>query len=184
MSPKEDFFRFSNGQWCDNNPVPDTESKWGSFNELQDRNNKMLREILDEASQGSAATGSTEQLIGDYYYTFMDQEKRDADGLTPIQPLLDEISAVTTPEELMPVIAHHHDIAIESFFSIGVMQDLGDNTRHITYTGQGGISLGSKDYYVDEKQADLRGQYQEHVQAIFQLMGNAPEVAAIQAETV
>ena len=182
--PKNDFFNFCNGTWVANNPVPSTETSWGSFNELRDRNNKVLKSILEESSNGSHDAGSPSQLIGDYFYTYMDQEARDTSGLKPIEFLFNSIDNMAGVEEAVSIIAEHHDYQIPSFFGVSVMQDLGDNTRHMTYVAQSGLSLPSKDYYIDEKHTSLRDEYLQHAVNTFALMGYEEVDAHAAAATV
>jgi putative endopeptidase len=172
VSPRDDFFSFANGAWVANNEVPSTESAWGSFNELSERNNALLQEILNSAAENGGDKGSIDQLIGDYYYTLMDSTKRDADGVTPLQPELDKIASMTSKDELAPLVAEHHLQGIHPLFNMGIEQDLGDNTRTIAYIGQGGTGLPSKDFYEREDYAEIRAAYVEHITQIFILAGH------------
>jgi predicted metalloendopeptidase len=85
VRPQDDFFMFCNGTWVKNNPVPETESRWGSFNELEQSNKEKLKDILLAASQAKAPKSSPQQIVGDYYTAFMNMEKRNALGYAPIK---------------------------------------------------------------------------------------------------
>lgn len=189
ISPKEDFFQYANGNWVKDNPVPSTEASWGSFNELSDRNNDLLKEILETAASGEHEKGSIEQLIGDYYYSMMDSSKRDEDGVAPIKEDLDRIAALTSKDEIAAVNAHYASYGIGMFFNLGIEQDLGDINSTITYIGQGGMGLPSKDFYFKDEHAEIRSQYVEHIGKMLMLAGweeakaKAAAAACLEIET-
>lgn len=184
VSPREDFYQFANGTWVKENPVPSTDASWGSFNELQNRNTKLLREILEEAANGEQASGSVNQLIGDYYYALMDSTTRDAAGIAPLQAELDRIANLASKDELGAQLAHMHLYGITPFFNLGVEQDLGDNTKTITYIGQGGMSLPSKDFYTAPDYEDIRVKFIDHVTKMFILAGHDEAAATAAAGTI
>ena len=67
VDPKQDFFQYSSGVWLKNNTIPETESAWGSFNEIEDRNQERLRSIVNEVSSDKgAAKGTDRQLVGTF----------------------------------------------------------------------------------------------------------------------
>ena len=101
VRPQDDFFQFANGTWVKNNPVPPSESRWGSFNELDEANKKKLTSILEEfAKQNDKKKGSLQQILGDYYSSFINMEARDQKGLTPIRGPLDLVKSMSSKEEL------------------------------------------------------------------------------------
>jgi len=169
--PKDDFFTYCNGTWITENPVPDTESSFGSFNELEKANNTKLKSILDEVSEGEHPKGTAKQLNSDNYYTYINQEQRDAAGISAIQPIFDNIDAQTDLAGLWKQIAILHGHGIGSFFDLGVEQDLGDNTSYMTYVSQGGQSLPSKDYYFEDQHGEIRGQFNDHLNKMFGHIG-------------
>ncbi len=171
LDPAEDFFLYCNGSWVKNNPIPINQNSWSSFNELQDYNNSILKKILERASENGGEKGSVTQLIGDYYKTFIDIEKRDADGIAPIQEQLDKIEAVSNKADLVNVMADHHNYAINSFFSFNIEQDFKDNTKYAIFLCQGGIALPGREYYLDADKTELRKEYKVHVTQMFQLIG-------------
>ena len=82
--PQDDFFQFANGTWTKNNPVPASESRWGSFNELDQANKAKLTKILQIAKDSDASKGSTNQILGDYYASFMNMQVRNQKGVEVI----------------------------------------------------------------------------------------------------
>jgi putative endopeptidase len=169
VSPKDDFFQFANGTWVKNNPVPSTESEWGSFNELDQSNKTKLDLILLETLKGDRPVGSDKQILGDFYSSFMNMDARNAAGITPIKAITDEIEAITNPSQILGTIANLHKRGIDVYFNLGAGQDLGDPTKTVVYIGQAGLGLPSKEYYFDEKKMDILEKYGKHVTTLFSM---------------
>ncbi len=175
VSPCDNFYLFANGTWLKNNPVPETETRWGGFNILRDKNNDILHEILEKAMNDvSAAKGSNTQKIGDFFYCAMDSVKLESEGFSPLKNDLDMIENIKTADDLMKVVAHQHKIGAGSFFGVGVEQDIKQNDKYAVYLGQSGLGLPDRDFYLmnDPRSKALREQYAEHVEKMFQLIGN------------
>ena len=184
--PTDNFFQYVNGNWVKNNPIPATESRWGVFNELFEKNNKRLKLILDEATADkSAQPGSNTQKIRDFYSLGMDSVKLNKDGLKPILPEITAIDKIATTDDLLKEIAHLHIIGIQALFNIYVDQDPKISTEYITQLGQGGIGL-DRDYYTntDERTLDIQKAYVQHIENMFKLLGDKPEVAKANAKVI
>lgn len=161
--PQDDFFQFSNGTWIKENPVPPSESRWGSFNELEKSNNEKLTAILENAKNNKGEQGSMNHILGSYYASMIDFEKRNSVGLAPIEGLLNRVARMNSMKDLPNVIAEHHQLGIGSLFGFGVGQDLKDVDNHTVYFGQGGISLPNKDYYLSADKEDILKKFKEHI---------------------
>lgn len=174
ISPGDDFYRYANGTWLKNNPVPESESRWGSFNLVSERNNEVLRGILEQAAANkSAKQGSAEQKVGTFYRLFLDTLKRENQGIRPVLPILAEINSISSHAELMAVTAKLHSMGIRPFFGFYVNQDLKNSTSYIPYLGQGGLGLPDRDYYLktDAKSLKIKEEYANHIQKIYTLFG-------------
>lgn len=173
VNPSVDFYQYANGNWVKNNPVPDSKTKIGSFDEVQDRNNEVLKEILTEISSSKNEPGTEEQLVGDFYFTFSNSDQRNSDGYKAIEPFMKKIEAMQSIEEMHVVLAELHNYGIGGFFEAGVEQDLKVNTKHSVYLGQGGISLPDKDYYTktDDASKNIQSAYRAYIQDMFKLAG-------------
>ena len=170
ISPKEDFFLFSNNNWIKNNPIPASESRWGSFNELEKSNNEKLTKILEEAKNNPGEKGSLNQLLGDYYASFTDMKIRNEKGIFPIQKDIDRIKSIKSRKEILTVLSELHIDGVSSAFGFGVDQDLMNITKHISYFFQGGIGLPNCEYYTKEDKKEILNEYEKYVSTIFQLM--------------
>lgn len=171
--PSEDFFQFANGTWCKENPVPNSESRWGSFNELDKANKEKLVTILKNASANKGERGSQNQILGDYYASFMDFNKRNKAGLSGISEEIKWITSIDTKEELPDVIAKLQKNGISNTFSFGIGQDMKNVTQNIPNLYQGGIGLPNKDYYFNDDKKEILGKYTYYIFQMYQAMGHA-----------
>lgn len=171
VSPADDFYQFCNGNWIKETKIPDEEKRWTSFNELDKLNKNRLKSLLNEASKIEASKGSYEQLVGDYYASFMDSVKREEVGIKPLKELLKDVDGLQSNEDLVGFLAQHHSKGMGAFFNFGIDQDLMNSDMNSPYLGQGGLGLPNKDYYFDEKKEEIREKYKEHINRMFSLSG-------------
>jgi putative endopeptidase len=191
VDPCLDFFAYSCGGWIKKNPIPPDESAWDTYSKMQDENLVRLRGILEQASAQDAQRSPVTQKIGDYYASCTDEKAIEAAGIKPIQPLLDRIAALKSKAEFAEIAAamppREGFFNRESvFFRFRSDQDFKDSSQVIAWADQGGLGLPDRDYYLkdDAKSAELRTAYLAHVQKIFELLGDSPDVAATEAKTV
>jgi putative endopeptidase len=184
--PCEDFYQYANGTWLVNNPVPAEYSNWGTGHEVFERNNTILKEILDEVAQSAHESGSVAQKIGDYFASGMDTATINTTGIAPLQDDFDRIAALSTVPELCDLISEFHAEGISPVFDAQALEDLMNSSMVNLYTTQGGLGLPEKGYYTreDEESETLRGQYVEHVRNMFVLLGDDTATATTNAEAV
>jgi putative endopeptidase len=182
-----DFYQYANGTWLKNTEIPPAYSTWGSFNVLAEYNRKVLREIVEEAAKkNNAVKGSTEQKIGDFYASCVDEAKREAEGMKPLVPELARIDKIKDLKEVQAQVAYMHRHGINTLFGYGSLPDLKNSSMVLAAAGQGGLSLPNRDYYTktDEKSVKLRDDFVKHVANMFQLVGETADQAAKDAQTV
>ncbi|MES2590191.1 MAG: M13 family metallopeptidase [Bacteroidota bacterium] len=171
IRPQDDFFKYANGTWVKNNPVPPSESRWGSFNELEQENQKKLTKILEDLKVGTFEKTSVESLLSAYYTSFTDTKKRNELGFSPIKREITRINNITNYEDYALIVAEQHKYGINSLFHFGVDQDLKNVKTNISYLNQGGLGLPNKEYYLNENKKEILKKYQIHIQNIFILAG-------------
>ena len=172
--PCVDFYRYACGTWLAKNPIPADQARWGSFDELDQRNLVILRGILEKASTPSPGRDAVDQGIGDYYAACMDEQTIARKGLEPLQPELDRIAAIANKQQTFrEQIARLHRHGVNAFFSFDSGADFKESNRNIAQASQGGLGLPDRDYYLkdDEKSVTLRRHYSEHIVKMFQLLG-------------
>lgn len=181
------FFEFVNEKWIKTNPIPGTESSWGSFNILRENSKKVLREILEKAANDKKREkGSNTQLLGDFYGTGMDSVAIDKAGVTPLKPFIDEINALNSEESIAKFYATQMKMGTAIPFAFYVDQDFKNTTRYILYVYQSGLGLPEKEYYF-KKEAEfvkIRDAYKTHIQQTLELSGITKEEAAKQAQQI
>jgi len=192
VDPCVDFFTYSCGGWIKNNPIPADQSSWDAYGKLQEENREGLRRILEAAAVPSPKQSAEEQKIGDYYASCMDEAAIEKLGAKPLKPDLERIAALKSKADLPAELAHLHPDDVGSFFgraplfSFGSDQDAKNSSEFIAEVDQGGIGLPDRDYYFkdDAKSQEIRQQYLAHVQKMLQLLGEKPDEAAAEAQTV
>lgn len=185
--PTDDFYQFVNGTWIKNNAIPESESRWGSFNELEKLNKAKLLTILQDASADKTAkAGSNTQKIGDFFSVAMDSVKLNKDAITPLNDEFAAIENVKTSEDLIKELAHLHTIGVGAMFGGYIGQDPKISSQYVTQLGQGGISLPDRDYYTnkDERTLGIQKAYKSHLVNMFVLLGDKKDVAEKNAKTV
>ena len=183
----QNFYQYAQGGYLKTHPTTPSKSSVGQFADLADRNLAVVHTILDEAAaMPNAKVGSPEQKIGDVYGSCMNTAARDAAGITPIKPLLDLASGVTSSADLPAVVATLQNSGVGSFFTAGGSTDPNDSNKIIAQIAQGGLGLPERNYYLDtDAQAvKTRDAYQAHVGRTFALIGDDQATAAKEAAAV
>jgi putative endopeptidase len=180
VSPCDDFYHYANGNWLKSNPVPAAETRWGAFNELQDRNISVEKRILVKAAADhSAKPGTNAQKVGDFYAAAMDSAAIEAAGLKYLQPKLTEINNLKSLADIQKTFS-------PGWYGFGVGQDSKNSTVYAVQLRQGGLGLGDRDYYLkdDSRSKTIRAAYKTYMTTVFQLLGDAPSLAATNADAV
>lgn len=179
ISPADDFFLFANGTWIAKTEIPASESRWGSFNELEKRNNDKLTAILKNAAVNQGTTGSQNQILGAYYTSFTNMELRNNLGTSPLQEDLTKIQALTNKESLEELVASMHRDGISVLFSFGIGQDLKNVDKNVAYVGQASLGLPNRDYYFETNKQEIRDAYKVFISKTLQVcqLENAEQLA-------
>jgi putative endopeptidase len=183
VTPGDDFNAYANGGWMKSTPIPADKASSGIFSVLADETRKRLLALIQESAKAASAADSDARKVGDYYSSFMDQAAIESKGIAPLKPQLDQIGAIKDRRDLARVIGsqlradvdalNNTNFETNNLLGIWVTQGLTDPSHSYPYILQGGLGMPDRDYYLSPSphMAELRKQYQAHIQAIFQLAG-------------
>lgn len=182
VKPGDDFFAYVNGTWLDSYVMPDDKASFGNFAMLHEKSQDAVKKIIEQSAAGDNIAGSDEQKVGDLYNSYLDMEKRDALGTTPLTAAFAEVDALTDHKALTAYFAKSLRSGFGAPFGFYVNGDAKDPTKYTVYNFQSGLGLPDREYYLktDEKSTAIRAKYIAHVEKMLILAGmnNAARQAA------
>ncbi len=184
VRPQDDFFRYVNGMWLKNTPIPADRPMYGAFVELRDRSEEALRTIIEEAAATpNRQAGSDLQKVGDFYQSFMDEARIEALGIRPLRPELQRIARLRNQQALPEQFAHLQRIGVQTPFGFFVGQDGKQADRYIAYVSQSGLGLPDRDFYFNQGAQfdETRAAYVRYIETLLRLSGERNPAAAAQA---
>ena len=183
----DDFYEFANGGWLKAHPIPAAFSSWGSFSDLSERNNLVLKSVLEDAAKRAPkTTDPLTKKLGTFYASCMDSTAAETAGITPLKPELARIDAISNRAQLISQIARMHRLGFGGAFGFGGTSDQKNATMIIASISQGGTTLPDRDQYLrnDERTVKLRETYVGHITKILTLAGESKENAAVDATRI
>jgi len=173
VRPGDDFFSYVNGTWVAETEIPADKASYNMFNIINEETQENVKAIIEASATGDFAKGTDEQKVGDLYKSYMDMETRNARGVEPLQPLLDQIEAIASHDDLAVFMAGATKRRIEMPLDTTQFEDLKDPKIYAINVFQGGLGLPDREYYFneDEKSADIRTKYTAHIEKMFDLAG-------------
>lgn len=180
VRPQDDLFRHVNGKWIARTEIPADKARYGSFYVLHEEAEKAVRDIIVESQQAEQDTEA--RKVGDLYTSFLDEERIESLGVTPIARQLAAAASVASVPEFLAALGELERAGVSGFYQLFVDNDPGDPERYLVFAEQGGIGLPDESYFRDEKFADVRTAYRAHLERMFRLAGLSD--AAERAERV
>lgn len=182
VRPGDDFFSYVNGVWIEQTEIPADKSSYSVFASLNDEAQDNVKIIIEESASGDFAKGTDEQKVGDLYRSFLDMDARNAKGIAPLQPELDRIESISSHADLAVYFAETVKRNLDAPFGVGQVADFKDPKYYMIYVSQSGLGLPDREYYLneDDKSAELRDQYVEHIEKMFVLAGLSGGASAAQ----
>lgn len=173
VKPGDDFFNYVNGKWLAETEIPADKSSYGGFGILRDEAQDDVMKIINSSAEGDFAAGSDEQKVGGLYRSYMDMEKRNELGVTPLQPELERIDSIENYDQLAAYFARSSKYGLGTPFVIGQYVDFKNPETYMVYSFQAGIGLPDREFYFKEDEANvkIREAYVEHVAKMFDLAG-------------
>jgi len=173
VRPQDDLYKFVNGTWLANTEIPADKSNYGSFTILADGAEKDLRAIAEESAAAQAASGTDQQIIGDYYSSYMDEAKAEQLGLAPLQPELAHIDAIASRPQLVDYLARAQVIGVDNFIDTDIIADAKNPDVNTLWLTQAGFGLPEREYYFSKEKrfTEIRAAYVKHIEKVFTLAG-------------
>lgn len=184
--PGNNFMKYVNGTWMKKTEIPADKPAYSVGAMVSDKAQEDVKAIIEKAASGKFADGSEEQKIGDLYGSYMNTAARDVIGIKPLQADFKKIDALKNYNDLAAYFAYASKIGNMVPFSVAVTEDFKDPKRYMLLTWQGGLGLPDREYYFnkDEKSAEIRSKYIQHIEKMLSLAGVAdakPKSAEIMA---
>ncbi len=177
-APSQDFYQYATGGWQARTPLKDEFSRYGAFDMLRENNEIRINELFARLTSQENEKGSIGQKIADLYSMGLDSIRLNEQGVAPVIADLEAVEAIDTKDELTKTIATIHREIANPFFKAEISTDLMSSNDNIMYISQNGLSMGSKDYYVEERYKELREKYQSYIEKLFTLASYSNESAA------
>jgi putative endopeptidase len=170
--PQDDLFRFVNGTWLDTTEIPEDRARFGTFDILREQSTARVRDLIEEAAADrDPAAGSPKRQVGDLYASFMDTERIEDLGLTPLEPMLSDVATVTTVDGLAGALGRLGRAGVGGVFHHWVSPDERSPEDYVVYLEQGGLGLPDESFYREDKYADIRAAYVAHIGRLLTLAG-------------
>ncbi|MBS4012739.1 MAG: M13 family metallopeptidase [Bacteroidetes bacterium] len=172
VSPGDDFFRYVNGNWLKNNPIPEEYSRYGAFEEVEQLNDDRLKSLLQKIENDkSAEHGSNRQKVRDLYHSGMDIEILNQQGIEPLKPLIEKVWQAESSECLVKIIAELHNKGFRPFFGLSSTQDRKNTEMMIASISQAGLGMSDRDYYLndDNRTLSIKNAYKQMMIDLFRL---------------
>ncbi len=184
-APQQDFYNYSNGKWQKSFVLPESDARYGSFNEINENNLKKIKQILITASSNRAALPNTNaQKLRDFFNTAMDSVRANGLGYTPIMPQLNKIDSIKNFNDFMKVKSEFDNIGVNLLFGIGVSPDLKNSKKNSMGISQAGYGLGDRDYYFNNNYENIRKEYKQYLAVLFTIIGTPGQACLDYADDV
>ena len=187
VRPGDDFYQYAAGGWLKSHPLDAEHVDNGAFTDLSEQNQKRIQELILQYADGKQSQGSLGQKIGSLYRLMMDSVRLNKEGYAPLKPTLEKIAAIKSRKEYQLVTAQLDRRGEGTMmFGMGVGADMRNAGMNLVSIGQGGLGLGTRDYYLndDEQTVRIRETYQNYLRNLFQMTGSDEAAAQRKMEAV
>ncbi|MGH8919793.1 MAG: peptidase M13, partial [Actinomycetes bacterium] len=169
---QDDLFRFANGEWLRSTEMPADRSAYGAFDILAEKAELDLRAIIEDSAARHGGPGSADQQLGDYYTSFMDTERLERLGATPLAAPLARVDELAGPADVIRYFGETAAI-FSSPLSLVVSQDAKNASAYLPVIEQSGLTLPDRDYYLssDPEFGTIREKFRTYSTRVLELAG-------------
>ena len=187
VKPGTDFYQYAAGGWLKSHPLDAEHTSNGAFVDLFEENQKRIQELILEYASKPQQKGTLGQKLGSLYNMMMDSVRLNREGWAPLKPTLSRIAAIKNNKEYQVVTAQldrHGENTM--MYGIGVGADMRNASMNIVSIGQGGLGMGTRDYYLndDPQTVKVREAYKTYMKNLFKMVGNDEATAAKKVEAI
>ena len=154
---QDDFYRYVNSNWLENNPIPDKYSRWGTFEALHEENLNKIKDLIENKASGEF------EIINKLYTEFMNKNKIKSLNSKPIKKYIDMVNKCKSKDELWILMSQLNKYGIASFFAFEPEIDAKNSNLVALYLSAGGLSLPERGYYFDEDKEETRTKYKNYI---------------------
>lgn len=171
VNPGDNFMKYVNGTWIKNTEIPADKSSVSLFSNLVDETEENVKKIIEESASGEFPNGSDEQKIGDLYNSFMDIEKRNSIGVSPLKSEFSRIDEINNYDELASYFAYANKNGFTVPLALFILPDFKDPTKYSVFSWQSGLGLPDREYYLknDERSKEIQTKYTAHIEKMYGL---------------
>ena len=166
---QDDLFVHVNGKWLEEYDIPADRAVDGAFRTLYDRAEVDVQTIIEESAAANPPAGSDAQKIGNLFSSFMDADRAEQLGVTPIADELTAISDATDLVTLAGVLGSLQRTGVGGAIGHYVDTDAKQSDRYLVHFSQSGIGLPDESYYRQDEYAEIRTSYLDHISKMFAL---------------
>lgn len=171
LRPGDDFYNYVSGSWMKTAKIPADKPAWGSFYMLMEKTDEQCLSILDDLLKKEYPKGSEGEKIQTLYKEYISWDKRNADGLKPLELYFQKIDAIHSLNDLQNYLQEMTSKRANHICPIGVYADMKNSKMNAVYLGNFALGLG-KDYYQKENPSNTEAlaKYQDYVADIFKVL--------------
>lgn len=186
VKPGVDFYEYACGGWMKAHPLTGEYARFGSFDMLAENNLVQLHDLVTGLAAKKNAYGTVAQKIGDLYNLAMDSVKLNKEGMAPVKSDMARIAAVKNKKQYFALATELYKEGIPGFFGIYIDADIKASKANLVQIVQGGLSLGEKEYYLDNDDAtrSIRDKFKIHIIKMFRLAGFSEAIAQKKMQAV
>lgn len=163
IRPQDDLFGCVNGGWIRRTEIPDDRAMHGVLTQVHDAAEEHVRAIVEEAAAGNAPAGTAARKVGDLFASFMDADRADELGTTPITDELAEVRTVEDVSALLALAGRLHRTGVGDAIGLYVDTDARNSSRYLVHLNQSGLGLPDESYYREDSFAEMQAAYVAHL---------------------